>query len=105
MAFWNAPLPQDDYVMDAARAAMDMASEAGELSEELEKQYGQRLAFGIGIHIGNAVVGNIGYPKRMDYTAIGDTVKYSLNGAGAEPRTPHTVIFQFLLLHIKVYLI
>ena len=40
MAFWNAPLPQDDYVMDAARAAMDMASEAGKLSEELEKQYG-----------------------------------------------------------------
>ena len=74
MAFWNAPLPQDDYVMDAARAAMDMASEAGKLSEELEKQYGQRLAFGIGIHIGNAVVGNIGSPKRMDYTAIGDTV-------------------------------
>ena len=49
MAFWGAPLPQDDYVMNSAKAAMDMASGAKELSEKLEKQYGQKLAFGIGI--------------------------------------------------------
>ena len=62
MAFWGAPLPQDDYVMNSAKAAMDMALGAKELSLKLEKQYGQKLAFGIGINLGRAVVGNIGSP-------------------------------------------
>ena len=43
MAFWGAPLPQDDYVMNSAKAAMDMTSGAKELSQELEKQYRQKL--------------------------------------------------------------
>ena len=90
MAFWGAPLPQADYVMNAARAAMDMASEARKLSEELERQYGQGLSFGIGIHIGNAVVGNIGSPKRMDYTAIGDTVN---TAARLEANAPGGTIY------------
>ena len=32
------------------------------------------MSFGIGVHVGPAVFGNIGAPMRMDYTAIGDTV-------------------------------
>ena len=74
MAFWGAPLPQKDYVMHAARAAMDMVEGSRALSEELVRQYGRTVSFGIGIHLGEAVVGNIGSPRRMDYTAIGDTV-------------------------------
>ena len=35
------------------------------------------MSFGVGVHVGPAVVGNIGAPKRMDYTAIGDTVNTS----------------------------
>ena len=41
--------------------------------EELLEQYGRTVSFGIGVHLGEAVVGNIGSPVRMDYTAIGDT--------------------------------
>ena len=74
MAFWGAPLPQEDYVMLAARAAMDMVAGSQALSEELMKKYGRTVSFGIGIHVGEAVVGNIGSLRRMDYTAIGDTV-------------------------------
>ena len=74
MAFWGAPLPQKDYVMHAARAAMDMVEGSKALSEELMEKYGRTVSFGIGIHLGEAVVGNIGSPRRMDYTAIGDTV-------------------------------
>ncbi|MCI8274188.1 MAG: adenylate/guanylate cyclase domain-containing protein [Lachnospiraceae bacterium] len=74
MAFWGAPLPQEDFVMQAARAARDMAAGSKELSEELLAKYGRTVSFGIGIHLGEAVVGNIGSPRRMDYTAIGDTV-------------------------------
>ena len=90
MAFWGAPLPQDDYVMNSAKAAMDMALGAKELSQELEKQYGQKLAFGIGINLGKAVVGNIGSPRRMDYTAIGDTVN---TAARLEANAPGETIY------------
>ena len=90
MAFWGAPLPQDDYVLNSAKAAMDMALGAKELSEKLEEQYGQKLAFGIGINLGKAVVGNIGSPRRMDYTAIGDTVN---TAARLEANAPGGTIY------------
>ena len=74
MAFWGAPLAQEDYVMKAVLAALDMAKEADRLGDQLEARFGRRLTFGTGIHTGPAVVGNVGAPDRMDYTAIGDTV-------------------------------
>ena len=74
MAFWNAPLPQEDPVYLACRAAVDMAEGAKPLGEELQRRFGRSVSFGIGVHVGPAVVGNIGAPMRMDYTAIGDTV-------------------------------
>lgn len=74
MAFWGAPLPQEDYIMHAVQAAMDMVSGSASLSQELMEKYGRTVFFGIGVHVGEAVVGNIGSPQRMDYTAIGDTV-------------------------------
>ena len=74
MAFWGAPLPQEDYVMKAVRAAAAMAEGAQALSAQLLEKYGRTVSFGIGVHVGEAVVGNVGSPARMDYTAIGDTV-------------------------------
>lgn len=74
MAFWGAPLPQEDFVMNAVRAAADMVEGSEALSRELLEKYGRTVTFGIGVHVGEAVVGNIGSPERMDYTAIGDTV-------------------------------
>jgi len=77
MAFWNAPLPQDDYVFLACCAAMDMVKYSKALGDELMEKYGRTVSFGVGVNVGPAVVGNIGAPKRMDYTAIGDTVNTS----------------------------
>lgn len=77
MAFWNAPLPQEDAVYLACCAAMDMVEGSKALGEELEAEYGRTVSFGVGVHVGPAVVGNIGAPQRMDYTAIGDTVNTS----------------------------
>ncbi len=74
MAFWGAPLEQEDYVYKAVQAAADMAAGAEPLAEELRRLSGRSVSFGIGVHVGPAVVGNIGSPQRMDYTAIGDTV-------------------------------
>ena len=74
MAFWGAPLPQDDYIYKAVKTGMDMIAMSEELGQELQEKYGRTVSFGIGIHCGTAVVGNIGAVSRMDYTAIGDTV-------------------------------
>jgi len=74
MAFWNAPVAQEDPVYLACRAAMDMVEGSRALGEELQQRFGRSVEFGIGIHYGPAVVGNIGAPRRMDFTAIGDTV-------------------------------
>ena len=74
MAFWNAPLPQKDPVYLACCAAMDMVEGSKALGEELKQRFGRSVSFGVGVHWGPAVIGNIGAPRRMDYTAIGDTV-------------------------------
>lgn len=74
MAIFNAPLDQSDFVYKAVEAAYLMKLGAKSLAEELEKQFHKEVAFGIGVHTGAAVIGNIGADFRMDYTAIGDTV-------------------------------
>ena len=90
MAFWGAPLPQEDYVMNAVRAAADMVKGSQLLAEELERDFGQSVSFGIGIHLGDAVVGNMGSEQRMDYTAIGDTVN---TAARLEANAPGGTIY------------
>ena len=90
MAFWGAPLPQEDYVMLAVQAAVDMVNGSQALSRELLERYGQTVSSGIGIHVGEAVVGNIGSPQRMDYTAIGDTVN---TAARLEANAPGGTIY------------
>ncbi len=77
MAIWNAPIEQDDYVMNACKAAVDMVEGSKKLSQELLEKFGRTVSFGIGVHCGSAVVGNIGAEMRMDFTAIGDTVNTS----------------------------
>ena len=92
MAFWGAPLTMSpkECAGKAVRAAMDMVEGSRELSEELETKYGRTVSFGVGIHMGNAVVGNIGSPRRMDYTAIGDTVN---TAARLESKAPPGKIY------------
>ncbi len=74
MAFWNAPVEQEDPVYLACSAAFDMVEGSKALGKELMEKYGRTVSFGIGVNYGPAVVGNIGAPERMDYTALGDTV-------------------------------
>ena len=93
MAFWGAPLRHDDdalKAMQAVRTAMDMVEGARGICAELKEKYGRTVSFGIGVHLGEAVVGNIGYPQRMDYTAIGDTVN---TAARLEANAPGDTVY------------
>lgn len=77
MAIFNAPNDQDDYVYEAVMAALEMQKRGEMLGQELLEEFGRTVSFGVGVHVGDAVVGNIGCDTRMDYTAIGDTVNTS----------------------------
>jgi adenylate cyclase len=74
MAFWGAPLPQEDQALRACRAALRQQAALSELNQQFQEMGLPPLAMRIGLHTGEAVVGNLGSEKRFDYTAIGDTV-------------------------------
>jgi adenylate cyclase len=72
MAFFNAPLVQADHPVRAVRAAWKLCRTVERLHQHLPPEH--RLYFGVGVGIGEAVVGNIGTPQLMNYTVIGDSV-------------------------------
>ncbi|MGQ9920247.1 MAG: CHASE2 domain-containing protein [Desulfobacca sp.] len=74
MAFWGAPLPQRDHALRACRAALAQQAALVDLNGQFAAQGWPPLACRIGLHTGEAVVGNLGSRKRFDYTVIGDTV-------------------------------
>jgi adenylate cyclase len=74
MAIFNAPVDLDDYVYKAVCAAFGIVKVGKKICDEVFKKYNKKLEFGVGVHFGDAVIGNIGSKTRMDYTAIGDTV-------------------------------
>jgi adenylate cyclase len=72
MAWFNAPLPQPDHTLHAVKCALGMKESFEKLYKELPLQ--EHLAFGAGIHYGDAVLGWIGTERRLEYTAISDSV-------------------------------
>jgi class 3 adenylate cyclase/PAS domain-containing protein len=72
MAWFNAPIPQPDHRLRAARAALGLSRAAEVLRGEMPEAF--RLRFRVGVHTGAAVLGLIGTESRVEYTAIGDSV-------------------------------
>jgi len=72
MAIFNAPWPQEDHALRAVKAAVAMQRAITDYHQQLREK--RVLSFGVGINVGEAVVGNVGTTARMDYTAIGDAV-------------------------------
>lgn len=74
MAFWGAPVPVDDHADRACRAALDMLQRLDAVNERRTEDGQVPFRIGVAVHSGTAVVGNVGHERRLDYTAIGDTV-------------------------------
>ncbi|NUN15883.1 MAG: HAMP domain-containing protein, partial [Myxococcales bacterium] len=74
MALFGAPEPSMNHAKSAVSAAEDMLAFVESANNRWEDQYGTQIQIAIGIHSGEAVIGNIGSSQRMEYTAIGDVV-------------------------------
>ena len=74
MAIFGDPLEQENPTLNAVKAAFAMRNKLNELNEKWKQNGHQQLNNGIGIHYGEAVIGNIGSAKKMEYTAVGDGV-------------------------------
>ncbi len=74
MAFWGAPLDDDDQAYHAVATAIAMQEAMAELRKSFARENLPQIHMRIGIHSGSAVVGNLGSAKRFGYTAVGDDV-------------------------------
>ncbi len=73
LALFGAPLRADNAAHQAVAAAREML----EANDRVNKATSWPLRIGIGIHFGEVVAGNIGSPRRKEYTVIGDTVNFA----------------------------
>ena len=77
MAFWGAPVENENQTHDAAIAAMQMSARLVELNNEWKLRNIPHLGIGVGINTGEVVVGNMGSSKRFNYTIMGDEVNFA----------------------------
>lgn len=74
MAFWNAPDDQPNHATLALSAAVDIRIWLDSCNEVWRREFGVTLQLAIGVHTGEALVGNLGSASRMEYTCVGDAV-------------------------------
>ena len=90
MALFNGFVPLEDYIYKAVKSAWDIVKGATKLNESIKEKYNVDIGFGVGVHCGEAIVGNLGPSFRKDYTAIGDMVN---TAARIESNAGHEQVF------------
>jgi adenylate cyclase len=87
MAFFGAPIPQDDHADRAIMAGLMMQERIDEWNAERAQSGLPPVRIRIGINSGPAVVGNVGTEKRVDYTVLGSSVNIAsrLESGVAQP--------------------
>jgi adenylate cyclase len=86
MAFWGAPIPQDDHALRACKGALEMQQALVGLNAAWHEAGRPPIRIRIGINTGDMVVGNMGAVGKFAYTVIGDSVNLAsrLEGANRE---------------------
>lgn len=74
MALFGAPVPSPHHARQALKAAGEMLTRVEELNQTWAERGEKLFRIGIGINSGPVLVGNIGSPRRLEYTAIGEEV-------------------------------
>lgn len=91
LAYWGAPVPQDDHAERAVRCVVRMVERLEELQQQWRARGLEPLDSGIGINTGEVVVGNLGAEGiKMEYTVIGDNVNltYRIQNEGRATNRP-----------------
>ncbi|HOJ28100.1 MAG TPA: adenylate/guanylate cyclase domain-containing protein [Spirochaetota bacterium] len=106
MAFWGAPIPQDNHALLACKCAVEMMQVLEQLNKRWVQMNKPALHIGIGINTGEMVVGNMGSASRMDYTLMGDNVNLGarLEGTNKQYGTG-IIISEFTYEHVKDHVI
>jgi adenylate cyclase len=88
MAVFGAPISKGNDAAAAVNSAMQIQRLLIELNRDAAAREWPELRVGIGINTGNAIAGNIGSPRRLDYTVVGDAVntaqRLMTNAAGGQ---------------------
>jgi adenylate cyclase len=92
MVFWNAPHLQSDHVERACRAALSATGVNDALNTQFEAEGLPTFAIRVGIHVGEAVVGNVGSAERMNYTALGNSVNLAARLEGLNKEYGTTIL-------------
>lgn len=100
MAFWNAPLTQEDHAVRSCLAALAYQKRLDALNIERERHGRIRFEARIGVNSGSMIVGNIGSHRRFDYTVIGDAVNLAsrLEGLNKQYGT-QIIVSEHVLAH------
>ncbi|MBK9035382.1 MAG: CHASE2 domain-containing protein [Myxococcales bacterium] len=83
MAFWGAPIPNQDHAAAAIRCAIAMRDRCAELRPGWRAKFGVDLFARAGLSSGDAVVGNMGSRHKYNYTVMGDMVNLASRLEGA----------------------
>ena len=92
MCFFGAPQPLERPARSAVAAAQDMLSRLGRLNASFKAQGIEPIAIGIGLHVGDAVVGHVGSDDRHEYTVIGDAVNTASRIEGLSKGVGHALV-------------
>jgi adenylate cyclase len=92
MAFWGAPIPDEDAAYLACLSALQMKRKLGEITPQIRMLGGIELRHRIGINSGNCIIGNIGSVHKVNYTAIGDSVNLASRLEGVNKRYGTSII-------------
>jgi adenylate cyclase len=74
MAFWGAPVPDENHARHALLAAMDMVADLDALQSSFKAKGWPPIKIGVGLNTGEMTVGNMGSEFRLAYTVMGDAV-------------------------------
>ncbi|MCU7834757.1 MAG: adenylate/guanylate cyclase domain-containing protein [gamma proteobacterium symbiont of Taylorina sp.] len=92
MAFFGAPKILKNPAANAFAAAQDKLKKLQLVNQEFSHKDMPELKIGIGLHLGDAVIGNIGSEKRNEYTAIGDVVNTASRLEGLTKQAGYPIV-------------
>ncbi|MFA4916487.1 MAG: GAF domain-containing protein, partial [Syntrophales bacterium] len=92
LAIFGAPISSSSDTDNALSAALEMKKTLEVINDHLSGEIDLPLTIGISVHTGEAVVGNIGFDKKMDYTVIGDSVNVAFRLQELTKNRPNTIL-------------